>query len=403
MRHVMREGAASSGRSAPGRRIVMYAVMLAMVFICFEITSAIAITLLAPSGIFYDSSIITQSYDDYLKKRDINLGWSPSPRPSPPLKAESDLVVDDSARHDPMFPAEKRPCLSLFGDSFTWSSEVADKDAWAAILAGKLKCRVANFGVGGYGTDQAFLRFRSLPPNGGVAFLNHLSENILRNVNQFRNFLYPSHEFAFKPRFVDRDDGIELVPPPQIAAPDIQKFLQHPESYLANEYFLPGGASGVQAREFPYWWAMLKAMFTNYHIHAKLRGIPRHADFYHPGHPSHGLNVTYGILKSFAQEGVARGQIPVVTLIPTREDLTYFNETGIFTYDPLAKMLAAQGIRYINFGEQIARRLKGSRPDSLYQVSSGHFNEAGNQVVAEIASEYLMSDPELKMRLLAAY
>jgi hypothetical protein len=378
----------------------MYAVMLTIVFICIEIVSFVAITLIKPSGVFYDPSMVTQKYDEYLEKRNINLGWGPHSPPSGSIKAKAENTAADGARHDPVFPIDARPCLSLFGDSFTWSSEVADKDAWGSILAAKLKCRVANFGVGGYGTDQAFLRFRSLPPKGGVVFLNHLSENILRNVNQYRNLLYPGHEFAFKPRFVDRNGSVELVPTPEIAAADIQRFLKHPALYLTNEYFLPGGPSGVQAIEFPYSLAMLKVILKNYHIHAKLTGIPRYADFYRPEHPSHGLEVTYGILRSFVLESAARGQIPIVTLIPTCGDLKYFNTTGAFPYGRLAKVLAAQSIRYIDFGERIAKRIKGSLPESLYQVCSGHFDEAGSRVLAEIAFEYLMSDLEIERRLL---
>ena len=399
----MNGGEAPTGQAALGRRILMYAVMLAIVFICVEIVSFVAITLIKPLGVFYDPSMVTQNYDKYLEKRDINLGWGPSPSPSAPTKATTEYTTGDGARHDPVFPTDARPCLSLFGDSFTWSTGVADKDAWGSVLAGKLKCRVANFGVGAYGTDQAFLRFRSLPANGGVVLLNHLSENILRNVNQYRNLLYPGHEFTFKPRFVDRDGGIELVPTPQVAAPDIQRFLRDPTLYLAHEYFLPGGPSGVQAIKFPYSLVMVKAIFTSYHIHAKLRGIPRYADFYRPDHSSHGLDVTYGILRSFALEAATRGQIPIVTLIPTCGDLKYFNTTGVFPYNALAKMIAAQNIRYIDFGEGIANRSERSQPEGLYQVCSGHFNEAGNRVLAEIAFKYLISDPDIRRRLRAEY
>jgi hypothetical protein len=378
---------AASGQSPVKRRILMYAVMLALAFICIEFVSYVAITLIKPSGVFYDPSMVTQDYDEYLKKRDINLGWRPSPV--------------DSARRDPVSPINAPPCLNLFGDSFTWSTGVADRDAWGSILAAKLKCRVANFGVDGYGTDQAFLRFHSLPPTGGVVFLNHLSENILRNVNQYRNLLYPSHEFALKPRFIDRNGGVELVPTPEIATSDIQKFLQDPSIFLNHEYFLPGGPSGVQAIEFPYSLVMFKAVLTNYHIHAKLTDIPRHTDFYRPEHPSHGLDVTYGILRSFASEAVNRAQIPIVTLIPTCDDFKYFNATGAFPYDRLTKLVAAQTIRYIDVGERIAKRVKDFHPESLYQSCSGHFNEAGNRLLAEIASEYLMSDPEIERRLRA--
>src|SRR5262249_31901573 len=96
-----------------------------------------------------------------------------------------------------------------------------------------------------------------------------------------------------------------------------------------------------------------------------------------------------------------RGQIPIVTLIPKCDDFKYFNTTGVFPYDPLAKMIAAEGIRYIDFGERIAKRIKDLHPESLYGSCSSHFNEAGYRQLAEIAFEYLMNDPETERRLLA--
>ena len=392
------------------RRTVMYAIMLTIVFICIEILSLAAINLInlppgsawgKPTGIFYDPSMVTQNYGEYLQKRDINLGWVQRPPDGPINKPEN--TTADGARRDPIFPIGERACVSLFGDSFTWSTGVADKDAWGSLLAVKLRCRVANFGVGGYGTDQAFLRFRLLPPKGRIVFLNHLSENILRNVNQFRNLLYPGHEFMFKPRFVYRNSGIALLSTPDIAASDIRTFLDNPARYLADEYFLPGGPSGVQMIEFPYSLTLLKVALTNYRIHAKLTGVPPYADFYRAEHSSHSLDVTYGILRSFALEAATRDQMPIITLIPTRDDFKFFDTAGVFPYDRLIKMVAAKGIRYIDFGDQIANRIKGSKPEDLYDVRTGHFNEAGNRLLADIAFEELMRDPEAGRRLLAEH
>jgi hypothetical protein len=108
--------------------------------------------------------------------------------------------------------------------------------------------------------------------------------------------------------------------------------------------------------------------------------------------------VTYGILRSFALEAASRDQMPIITFIPTRDDLKFFDTAGVFPYDRLIKMIAAKGIRYIDFGDQIA---KGSKPEDLYDVRTGHFNEAGNRLLADIAFEELMRDPEAGRRLLA--
>ena len=151
----MSEGAAATGRAPLGRQILIYLITLTTAFICIEIASFVAITLIKRSGVFYNSAMVTQNYYEFLEKRDLNLGWGPS-RSGGPIKINAENTAGDGTRHDPVFPIDARSCLSLFGNSFTWSEGVADKDAWGSILAAKLKCRVANFGVGGYGTDKAF-------------------------------------------------------------------------------------------------------------------------------------------------------------------------------------------------------------------------------------------------------
>lgn len=385
----MAESARIGGASSYGR-LVMLAVMLIIVCCCIELIAFIAIRLLKPYGAFYDPSTVTQSYTRYLEVRDVKLGWGPS-------RAK---IAADGTRIDPAFSVTSQPCISLFGDSFTWSEEVDDSAAWAALLGSRIKCRVANYGAGGYGTDQAYLRFLSLPPVGGVVFLNHLSENILRNVNQYRNLLYPGPEFNFKPRFVHQNGANVLVPMPDVAPHDIKDFLANPARYLRNEYFLPGGPSGIQRNAFPYSLNLSKAILGNYRLHAWAR--PSYAEFYHPDHAAQGLQVTFGILSSFTTDAIARGQIPVVTLIPTCRDLKYKHTNGVFPYDQLAKMIVAQNIRYIDFGVEIERRTRGESPEKLYRSCAGHFNAEGYRLLADIAYAFLQGDAQIQHSLAAS-
>lgn len=57
-----------------------------------------------------------------------------------------------------------QPLMAAFGDSFTHCDEVKDAETWEERLAVLLQKNVYNFGVGGYGTDQAYLKFLSVFP-----------------------------------------------------------------------------------------------------------------------------------------------------------------------------------------------------------------------------------------------
>jgi hypothetical protein len=94
----------------------------------------------------------------------------------------------------------------------TYGYEVEDIDAWPSKLSEKLRCRVRNYGVVGYGTDQAYLRYQHQSSKySKIVVLNHLSEDILRNINQFNNLLYPNAEFALKPRFIIANNQLSLI------------------------------------------------------------------------------------------------------------------------------------------------------------------------------------------------
>jgi hypothetical protein len=90
------------------------------------------------------------------------------------------------SRYVPEFPDPDKyqACVSLYGDSFTWGDEVDDVHAWGNVLSKLLHCRVSNFGVGGYGTDQAYMRFHyNKNDKPKLVILGFYTENIQRNVS----------------------------------------------------------------------------------------------------------------------------------------------------------------------------------------------------------------------------
>ena len=56
-------------------------------------------------------------------------------------------------------------CAYIFGDSFSYSDEVLDNETWGEILGKKMKCQIYNYGVGGYGSDQALLKLQRILHN----------------------------------------------------------------------------------------------------------------------------------------------------------------------------------------------------------------------------------------------
>lgn len=68
-------------------------------------------------------------------------------------------VQDNGARTSFMYAG--KPCrINSYGDSFTHGDQVNDGETWQEYLAGHLGEPIRNFGVGGYGVYQSYLRLK---------------------------------------------------------------------------------------------------------------------------------------------------------------------------------------------------------------------------------------------------
>lgn len=319
-------------------------------------------------------------YEEYLRIRDPQLGWPRAVELGGPRYAE------DGSRVSPanVELRDKSWRVSLYGDSFTHADEVDDEAAWGNQLARILQARVKSFGVSGYGSDQAYLRFRLNEADQAEAVvLSHMSENVIRNLTRYRDFTTFARHFAFKPRFVIGADGkLELVPMPDLSRTEYQRFLdlESPQLTLEHESFHPNGPSGAVRPSFPYTWAVIKN-FGFYRLRARLSGRPVYEEFYEPGHELRGLETTREICRAFHAEALARGKKPLIVIFPAMEDLELHREHGRWVYQSLIDELGKLGIEVLNFGETLEEHLDGRDPAAAY--GRQHFTKEINRLVAE--------------------
>jgi hypothetical protein len=247
---------------------------------------------------------------------------------------------------------------------------------------------VNNYGVGGYGTDQALVRFRIVQDPAPIVVFAHYSDNITRSVNRFRNLIAPSEGLGFKPRFVVRN-RLELLPMP--TPPSVAAISDLSESWMSDEYFLPGGDAGIVEPGFPYTPKALRMLF-NYRIQARLAGVPSYAPFYATDHPSGALTVTIAILVAMRDEALAAGQTPIVVLLPDHKDVEAAMAGTSLPYQPLLDALIQRGIETPNIMEEMLGFL-GERNDvcDLFIKCSEHYTPAGYDLVARVIQLWIES------------
>ena len=327
------------------------------------------------------------SYEDYITIRDPILGW---PHPSEFGGAKYDLT---GSRWIPSFEnsQESVSCVSLYGDSFTFSAEVDHEQAWSNLLSELLGCRVANYGVGSYGLDQAYLRFiHNGADESRVVILGYLSDNIARNLTRTRDLQTGNLAFGLKPRFIlDSQGELELVPIPQLSESEFRRLvgLESPQLLLEYENFYPGGPSGASKFQFPYTYSLIRNL-SYFRMRAKLAGRPPYMEFYEYSHPLNGLQITREIVRAFVRDANRAGRTPIVLVFAGKSDLIFHRRTGLWSYQNILGELDRTGIGYLDFGPLIIDYL-GDRDLDEFFTPGGHYNEEGNTMVANFLGEHL--------------
>ena len=325
------------------------------------------------------------SYDEYLAARDDLLGW-------PGEDALRGPEFDSSgSRPNPEFPdpSKDKSCVSLYGDSFTLGVEVDDRHAWGNLLSKLVGCRVANFGIGGYGTDQAYLRFKKTEDPSPVVVLGYLSSNIVRDITRLKDLYSEKIEYTLKPRFVlDDRGGLRLVPIPDLTEEEYLRVMGalEPDLVLEHESFQTGGPFGVQKLRFPFSISILRAM-PGLIRRARSRE-PYYAPLYGHGNPTRGLEITSEIMKAFWRDALAAGREPAIVIFVTAEELAYQQSFGRASYENLLEILDENEMSYLDFGPLLVRHL-GSRNVLEVFKSGGHYDEETHELVAESVYQHL--------------
>lgn len=373
---------------SPSRRILLWLILMFITLGVMESMSAIFLQFLLASRAHFlvwnpDIDGARKTWAAAAGNWDNELGW-PSPRDA--VAPPRDKI---GAKYNPDFSQSEHPCASAYGDSFVWGSDIPLSDGWIEQLSRKLGCRVANYGVPGYGTDQAYVRFmRNAQDEAPVTLLGIFPENIMRNVNQFRGFIgFSLSPVGLKGRFVLHDEGrLEWIHRPRIDEKGFLDFLRDPASLLPHEYLLPDTRDGPVTLRFPYTLTLARVALMP-RLRVRFTGRPSWADFYRADHPSGALALTAAIVEAFLRESEHRGKRALVVMLPGASSFRARAESGQPEYVPLIAALATRKIGVFDPGPALLSALGERSYCELYAAPAdcgGHFGVEGSRIVADV-------------------
>ena len=338
---------------------------------------------------------------------DGELGWVRKPHTAHDETAKGGGTVryhidETGARLSPGF--EGAPPLALAcGDSYTFSRQVTDDQTWPHRLSLLLGGRIANYGVGNYGVDQALMRlereFDDHPAP--VVLMGFVPETICRVTSIWRHFSEYGNTLAFKPSFVlDGDGGLKLIPNP-IDSPEKFHRIAEMLPWLKDQDFFFARKFKPDMVRFPYLWSLWRSRLRNLPLMAAAfsdrlggdgkkafcrvmeRNIALTAELYREDAP---LDLTVAIIERFAGFVRAKGAVPGVVILPQLYDLKRLR-AGDHYYVPLVERLAGTcaladlGPMFADTGDDAENYI-----DDRY---GGHLSAAGNEKAARRLAEDL--------------
>ena len=316
---------------------------------------------------------------------DADLGWCPRPSSTVGLARFDALGARIAERAFPVRREASSRRVAAFGCSFTHGSEVAGDESWIAELERRDSAlRVANFGVGGYGLDQALVRYRRDASDLDVdevwwGFFPHAA---LRTTSHFPPLYHRwrGKTIFFKPRAVVADDGsLELRPSPARTLADLPFLLEDPTRFLeavGSDDTWVARAPAAYAPPGTHWshrFASARLVLTA--LERRGRAVPpRLSD-----RTSQLYRVHVELARVFADEVRERGARFRVLVLPGGHELRQLESEGRAYWAELLDAWRAQGIEVVDVSTQLVDA--GGLEDAFW-MPGGHYSPAGHRAFA---------------------
>jgi hypothetical protein len=286
--------------------------------------------------------------------------------------------------------------IATYGDSFTYCLSAGDEDTWQNFLGKRLGTNVLNFGVGGYGTDQALLKYElhEGPPT-KIVMLCVLPENINRVVNIYRPFYtYEDPLRLTKPVFVRDGKNIRLIPNPLTSEAELSRLDQEQflEALGRIDYWYQLDKR-LPKFSFPYVFSLVSwrgPVFSQ--LVERMRGLSsgkiRHSwNLFDEEGP---LSIMCHIADRFVATARSRGSEPLIVIMPHKDYVTEITDRGMVRVSNFLEYLSRKNYPFLDAVKCMAE-MKPSK-EELETWYESHATPRGNRVLATILSRYLKAN-----------
>ena len=278
--------------------------------------------------------------------------------------------------------------VATFGDSFTHCDDVKNNESWQAIMESyNSTIEVLNFGVGGYGLDQAYLRYledgRQYKPH--IVLIGFMTGNIFRNINTYRPFFFPKTGVPLtKPRYVVSEGELTLITNPMKSLDDYKELLLHAQDILpeigANDnYYKYNKYYTTNIFDWSPTFRIIKILMHGINEKHPIEEVVANNKY---NENSEAFLVTKKIFDAFYNTSIENGSIPIILVFPDKPDVSLYHRTKEKVYSPLLSYFDSKEYQYIDLMDA----LKNTDIEALFK---GHYSPLATKLVAEYILDYL--------------
>jgi len=384
--------------------IIVFIVYLFFELICFAAEAYLArykdmkysphIDKLA-EAILNDKQLVNEVVSGTVEPRrqfDADLGWKFTPNYRTPWE-----IMTNGIRDEKSYTFEKPAGvvrMLAFGDSFTYCDEVANTNTWEKYLNDSGSIQVLNFGVPGYGLDQAYLRYlkEARQYKTDYVLIGYMVENINRHVNTFRYFYSPVVWYYSKPRFYLENGKLKLLENYFKTPEEIRKLVDNPKKVIAElgkkDFFYQTRFYSRGFFDFLPSVRLYKVLSAVYR--EEVTGMLRN-DVYNT--QSEAYQVTEKIFDSFVADVKKTGAVPIILVFPDRDDLLRQRAGKPKRYEALLNHFKERNYRFFDVMDAFDKNCPNC---DLKILINNHYSPLGNMIVAKGFVENFVKDAQVK-------
>ncbi len=367
------------------RYVVCALLTIILLLVVLELITMTAFRIFKDRFTFYSSDRYVLSENDVERIStwfDAGLGWS--------------YHYDTPFSERPREMEYGRPLISAFGDSYTHCTDVEDDESWQHYISVILEADAYNFGTGGYGTDQACLKFLEIAPllRTDVVVIGLTPENINRIVNVYRPFYFSKTGIKLpKPRFVIDGGALKLLKNPIGDKTEIKRLVDRDfvMSLGENDWWFNRDRHPVLG--FPHLGILFNKRMWFEATHGKKKGgglddtVPR--PWENLWENDEACRLMEMLLTEFIEEIKERGSAPVVMISAMQADVFRKFMTGD---DPvpvqrIKEFCASRDCLCFDAVEVLASSV--SDMEQIPELYNVHVSPKGNRIIAENFAVFL--------------